>query len=412
MPDAAEAPFLDAVLRTPDADGPRLVFADWLDERGDVRGRFIRVQCALARLPAEDPRRLELLQHEDTILERFYAEWTEPFRGLASGLDFRRGFVESVIVESRTFLARAPDLFRLAPVRHARFLDVGSSLEELADSPWLARLAGLTCYAQHLGDDLARAVAGSPHLSGLTRLELARNRITDVGVLALAVSPTLRGLTHLDLSDNALGDRAAVTLAGGAWPALSRLELHTNGVGIHGLTALLGRAGGELRHLGMRDNRTGAATSLSGVRFAPAGGPRLLDLRRNDLHGQSAILDLFDDGRAFRETETLDLGENQLGDAGVERLAAARGLTGVRCLYLNDNHIGDIGVLALGRSAALSRLNTLDLSHNPVVRDLGMGPFLTARLPSLARLGLPGMGVSAPLRRALQDRYEVPRRRH
>jgi uncharacterized protein (TIGR02996 family) len=42
------AAFLQAILADPDDDAPRLVDADWLDERGDpARGEFIRVQCQL-----------------------------------------------------------------------------------------------------------------------------------------------------------------------------------------------------------------------------------------------------------------------------------------------------------------------------------------------------------------------------
>ena len=36
--------FLQAIRDAPDDDAPRLIYADWLDERGDPRGEFIRVQ--------------------------------------------------------------------------------------------------------------------------------------------------------------------------------------------------------------------------------------------------------------------------------------------------------------------------------------------------------------------------------
>jgi uncharacterized protein (TIGR02996 family) len=42
VPDAELAPFLDAVLAEPDADGPKLVLADYLEERGDGRGLLLR----------------------------------------------------------------------------------------------------------------------------------------------------------------------------------------------------------------------------------------------------------------------------------------------------------------------------------------------------------------------------------
>lgn len=43
----AEA-LLATIREHPDLDGPRLVYADWLEERGDPRGEFIRVQLELA----------------------------------------------------------------------------------------------------------------------------------------------------------------------------------------------------------------------------------------------------------------------------------------------------------------------------------------------------------------------------
>ena len=52
MQTEAEA-FLQRIRAFPDDDAPRLVFADWLDEQGDPRGEFIRVQIALAQLDRE-----------------------------------------------------------------------------------------------------------------------------------------------------------------------------------------------------------------------------------------------------------------------------------------------------------------------------------------------------------------------
>ncbi len=49
--------FLQAIIERPDDDAPRLIYADWLDERGDPRGEFIRVQCALAGTSECDSRR-------------------------------------------------------------------------------------------------------------------------------------------------------------------------------------------------------------------------------------------------------------------------------------------------------------------------------------------------------------------
>jgi uncharacterized protein (TIGR02996 family) len=41
--------FLRTIIDEPDNDGPRMVYSDWLEEQGDPRGEFIRIQCEIAR---------------------------------------------------------------------------------------------------------------------------------------------------------------------------------------------------------------------------------------------------------------------------------------------------------------------------------------------------------------------------
>lgn len=43
-----EQAFLSAIIENPWDDSLRLIYADWLEERDDPRGEFIRLQCALA----------------------------------------------------------------------------------------------------------------------------------------------------------------------------------------------------------------------------------------------------------------------------------------------------------------------------------------------------------------------------
>lgn len=44
-------PFLRAIFHRPDDDAPRLVYADWLEERGDPRAEYLRLEVELRRLP-------------------------------------------------------------------------------------------------------------------------------------------------------------------------------------------------------------------------------------------------------------------------------------------------------------------------------------------------------------------------
>jgi uncharacterized protein (TIGR02996 family) len=48
--------FLQALLAAPEDDAQRLIYADWLEERGDVRGWFLRAAVTLKGLSPDDGR--------------------------------------------------------------------------------------------------------------------------------------------------------------------------------------------------------------------------------------------------------------------------------------------------------------------------------------------------------------------
>lgn len=103
--------FLQAILENPDEDAPRLIYADWLEERGDPRGEFIRIQCHLAAMSADDERRSLLEQHERELLARHQDSWLRELRPLLNGWTFHRGFLDAITVPAATYLHHAP--FRL-----------------------------------------------------------------------------------------------------------------------------------------------------------------------------------------------------------------------------------------------------------------------------------------------------------
>jgi uncharacterized protein (TIGR02996 family) len=55
-----ESGFLRAILDNPADDTPRLVYADWLEERGDPRGEYLRLDVALAGRGADSPEAVRL----------------------------------------------------------------------------------------------------------------------------------------------------------------------------------------------------------------------------------------------------------------------------------------------------------------------------------------------------------------
>lgn len=92
-----ELGFLGKILESPDDDAPRLVFADWLDERGDPRGEFIQVQVELANRPSIDRKQFACKvcgnwPNEEGELEHGRGCYTQSEDG--GGLEFIEGAID------------------------------------------------------------------------------------------------------------------------------------------------------------------------------------------------------------------------------------------------------------------------------------------------------------------------------
>lgn len=112
---STEDAFLHTILDNPEDDIPRLVFADWLEEQGNPRGTFIRLQCQRAKLTRFDAGWSELLSEKSRLFKQFEPEWSKPIRRLVDDVEHRRGFIEHVRIGAAKFLKNAERLLRLAP---------------------------------------------------------------------------------------------------------------------------------------------------------------------------------------------------------------------------------------------------------------------------------------------------------
>jgi uncharacterized protein (TIGR02996 family) len=195
-----EVAFLSAVIDRPDDDTLRLVYADWLQERGDPRAEFIRVQVALARAAPDDPHLGALRSRERELLDAHAHDWCAPHGLEPERCEFRRGFVEAVDLRADEFLKDPETVFRSSPVRRARFSHATDHVGALADCPWLARLSALDLSANAIRDAGVTSLVGSPHLTGLVTLDLSGCEIHTEGAVALAGATNLSGLRELRLA--------------------------------------------------------------------------------------------------------------------------------------------------------------------------------------------------------------------
>jgi uncharacterized protein (TIGR02996 family) len=317
-PEPNEPSLLAAVLADPDADAPRLAYADRLDRHGQPeRAEFIRLQIERARRPWPDGETPGA--REAALLAAHGEEWLRPLLAWRSPygreyFHFHRGFPERVHhLEFDQFVNWDERIWRTAPVSHVTFTDYyGESGEyrapeeterlfrAVAAKPELARLRGLVFGEHSITVGRLEVVLASPHLANLrylqtvsvgydfdpdggggqtpdhgprvlaavvglpalTGLDLAESGISAEDLESLLVSPLAGRLTSLGLGYDAIGDEGAERLA--AAPGLSRLErltLYCNGITDRGARALAASP-----HLGRL-----ARLALLGNDISPAG---------------------------------------------------------------------------------------------------------------------------------------------
>jgi uncharacterized protein (TIGR02996 family) len=403
--------FLNDCKEHPDDDTPRLVLADWLEEQGDARGEFVRLQCLRARAEGDSFSSREPTGREGELLAVHRQRWlgiltergvrTQMRRGLVTVSGSRRKLLSkrlALLSEYEPFAwvddlslwdFRSEDLKPLVESPHwgrLTELDLGSHvyyadqtmdpalfgrgrgdwsrLASVAALPWLTRL-DIRC--QDMGAKGAKVLAALPDVERLRILDLACNNLGNEGAAALASSRSLTGLTDLDLAQNRLRADGFVSLAN--WKGLATvtsLSLRGNYPGEEGAAALVASPFlGNLVQLRLSTDQHSLSAS-----FAPSPiGPR----------GAVALAT----SRGLTQLKRLYLSGNHIGPEGAEALAACKAFPNLEELDLSENELGDAGVIALARSPLLQNLTRLDLRYNEI-GDAGAEALVNS--PYLAKL--------------------------
>jgi uncharacterized protein (TIGR02996 family) len=192
-------PFLRAVCAAANDDVPRLVFADWLEEQGDPRAEFIRVQIEYSHLPARDPRRKPLLIRERELFASYHKLWDEILHPVPIiDRTFRRGFIEEITVSAPDLVHHAELIFTRTPVRSLKLVDVNALSGDIANIAWLAQLHTFDISGNQLADlELARLLA-SRHWQSLRVLDIRQNQLGNETFQVLML-PVFAGLEEIDL---------------------------------------------------------------------------------------------------------------------------------------------------------------------------------------------------------------------
>lgn len=175
---------LAAILHAPDDDAPRLIYADWLDERGEwERAEFVRVQVELVRQPA-NPRchclggclmnhagcplaiKEKLQKRERELWMRIAA--AEPIGKVCDRKHWSRGFVSRIELTTDAFLDHAADLFARHPITSMRLVDREPYKLAAISGRWAWDYQGEDAGGRHtLPKAIHDCVQGERHPNGL-----------------------------------------------------------------------------------------------------------------------------------------------------------------------------------------------------------------------------------------------------
>jgi uncharacterized protein (TIGR02996 family) len=322
-----EKALLAAVWAEPHDDTPRLAYADFLQEAGGeanaARAEYIRVQCELARLDEDDPRRKSLETRERALARKYRRDWNEGLPKPLTRARFVRGFVYPRMrgILASQFLALKPNDLAPAPLWSFRIESGHKRWEAVADSPSLRRVDHLDYGHNLLDEPSAVRLLSSIQMVNVSTLGLGLSRFTPPAMAALADNDALAHLATLAFGGNHMTDEVFAPLAGSRRLATVRaLDLTQNNVSAVSVRVLADSPhAARLRSLDF----FGTPIGDDGVRALCRSGWRLRSLSLAAVGMTDASAADLADWPGLRSLRFLTLGANQLTPQTAKVLAAS-----------------------------------------------------------------------------------------
>lgn len=394
---AAENALIAGILANRDEDTGYLVYADYLTERGNSHGDYIRVCVERSRLPPDSPERSLLSARAAALVTAHGEEWFAPLGALGLRpemfgrfcpqlwLSHTRGVIDHVLIDQPGFPATAPRLFVAAPfLRRLSLQHGGFDAPALTKVKQLAQIEELDLsHGDATADDL-RVLFRSRHLGGLRALVLNNTAIGDEGVRHLCAWPQLARLETLNVSHCGITAAGFERLAGCERLAgLKRLKVGYNvvaGEDAHPLFCSPHLTALEELEIGNLN-----IDAMTGVGFGAFPKLRALDLSSAAFEGTGFALLV---SHEFPALEVLTLNSTRLTPGNIQALAGAPCAARLRELHLDEVDTGIAGLAALVQGR-FPKLETLVLSRNRLgARGAAVLGLSAKRFPALTNLKL------------------------
>jgi uncharacterized protein (TIGR02996 family) len=380
------------IEESPDDIDLRLVFADWLLERGDPLGEFIHFECRLLQEPGH-PEASRWRELASELRKKHTKSWW----GRGSDVVVRGGMIEEAVGGKVAILDR---LQRVAPaLRRLKVAAFGGTKDENLRAIGAHPLWRRICRVDLNGNEMVRAILAALEADNLPRLERLRAahldasrtkelfallerrapRLTQLEIPQLHGSSVIamlgawkRSLVMLDLYGNPLDHKTVRALASGRLlMGIRELMLGETGIGPEGLAALaacphlatLERL--ELRRTGLTSKAVNVATALAALASAT---PRLISLELMGARLGVKEIAALTERDPLTNLRELSLQGCAIGDAGLTQLLASACAGRLSALNLRGNHLSDESARLLARSPRLAGLRLLNLENNPLTK--------------------------------------------
>lgn len=341
MLDSEELSFIERIRVDHRSDLPRLIYADWLDERGDhPKADFIRVQCALESLDEGDIAGDCLREYECSLLENHAREWAKEISDLVEGYSFRRGVIEAVTLTPSQFFSLGEERLRLHPIRRFRFVEIeNNEWGKVFRSELTRHISELDFSQCTLDQRSCFSIAKSQHLRNLELLDLGFTTINDVGLEILLNSPVTGRLKSLRLNENKHLDSRCLDILVNSQHSgnIVSLDLSGNHLTVSEMMPLL---------QGFRKLRSIKQINLEGNLIG----------RGMSIFVQSPMFESL-----CKINSKLDLESNEIDSKAISLLAESDHLLLIRSINLDRNLIRDQGFSSLIESPKSRMLESMSL---------------------------------------------------
>lgn len=369
-----------AVFHNPDDDTPRLIFADWLEENGQIdRAALIRYQCEQARYKPAAKRYKELAVLIKPLAEKF----KKAMRPLPDGVrvEFRRGFLRvdgGAIWDVAALPARFVDLFHNGWVETLVTTHYDSEYGEGSGTLSLAAHVGELDASQYpVYSDSLLTLAGATHAARsagrLARMKVHKENATEFAQLEAVAA----GTADADGPRDTRAVRAFTGVTPGAFTILQRTG-RFDGARELSVRGALGDAEAEV--LTEADLSKLTELNLGGFNFSAAGARALSHCDQ------------------LRGLDRLQLPYCTFADGGFAALVSGTAFAGVEHLDLRGCELTDADLEALARSKAFPALAHLELDDNAALTAKGACALLGSKhFPKLQRVEFPLLKEHAEL---------------